>query len=101
MERLNLWLRARVQMPSRPDWYFVKLYMHGAKEEDRRVILGQPLVRFHSDLARRAAIDPCFHFHYVTAREMYNLVRAAEAGWSNDVQEARDFELVWNGGGAC
>src|SRR5262245_28835625 len=25
-ERLDLWLKARVQMPSRPDWYFVKLH---------------------------------------------------------------------------
>jgi hypothetical protein len=28
---------------------------------------------------------------------MYNLVRAAEAGWKGSVGEARDFELVWNG----
>jgi hypothetical protein len=97
MARLDLWLRARVQMPSRPDWYFVKLFMHGAKDQDRRVVLGEPMVRFHEALARRAAEDANFHFHYVTAREMANLVRAAENGWSGDVEGARDFELVWNG----
>ena len=97
MERLDLWLRARVQVPSRPDWYFVKLFMHGAKDQDRRVVLGEPMVRFHQELAHRAADDSSFHFHYVSAREMYNLVRAAESGWSGDVEGARDFELVWNG----
>jgi hypothetical protein len=96
MERLDLWLKARVQVPSRPDWYFLKLFMHGAKDQDRRTVLGQPMVRFHQDLARRAAEDPCFHFHYVTAREMVNLVRAAEAGWTGNVKEARDFELLSN-----
>ena len=30
----------------------------------------------------------------MTAREMYNLARAAEAGWQGTVNEARDFELV-------
>jgi hypothetical protein len=96
MARLELWLRARVQMPSRPDWYFVKLFMHGAKDQDRQVVLGEPMVRFHEQLARRAAEDTNFHFHYVSAREMANLVRAAESGWSGQVEDARDFELVWN-----
>jgi hypothetical protein len=51
------------------------------------------MVAFHSALAERSASDPNFHYHYVTAREMYNLVRAAEAGWTGSVQDARDFEL--------
>ena len=29
----------------------------------------------------------------MTAREMYNLARAAEAGWAGPVAEARDFDL--------
>jgi hypothetical protein len=28
---------------------------------------------------------------------MYNLVKAAEAGWKASIFEALDFELVWNG----
>lgn len=94
--RLDLWLRARVQVPTRPDWFFVKLHTHGAPEANQRVVLGEPMVRFHRELARRAAADPSFRVHYVTAREMYNLARAAEAGWTGPVDDARDFELVWN-----
>ena len=52
---------------------------------------------FHSALARRAIDDPEFHGHYATARAMYNLARAAEAGWQGSVAETRDFELVWEG----
>jgi len=95
MERLDLWLRARVQVPTRPDWYFIKLYTHGAPESNQAVVLGEPMVQFHADLARRAATDSNFKYHYVTAREMYNLVKAAEAGWTGSVDEVRDFELVW------
>jgi hypothetical protein len=54
------------------------------------------MVRFHEALARRAASDPGFHFHYVTAREMYNLAKAAEAGHRGGVAEARDYLLVSN-----
>ena len=95
-DRLDDWLRARVQVPTRPDWYFVKLHTHGAPEANQRVLLGKPMVDFHLALARRAKEDPSFRFHYVTAREMYNLVRAAEAGWQGTVAEARDYELVGN-----
>lgn len=95
--RLDLWLRARVQVPSRPDWYFVKLHTHGAPEWNADVLLGEQGVRFHEELARRAAADPNFQYHYVTAREMYNLARAAEAGYQGTVRGALDYELVWNG----
>jgi hypothetical protein len=94
--RVDSWLRARVQVPARPDWFFVKLHSHGAHEPNHEALLGEPMVRFHEDLARRARDDPRFHYHYVTAREMYNLVRAAEAGWRGSVAGALDFELVAN-----
>jgi hypothetical protein len=83
-----------VGVPQRPDWRFVKLHTHGATEANQRVLLAEPMVRFHEMLARRAAADSKFHVHYVTAREMYNLARAAEAGWAGSVAGARDFELT-------
>jgi hypothetical protein len=82
-------------MPARPDWFFVKLHTHGAPEENQAVLLGRPMVEFHESLARRAADDRDFHFHYVTARETYNLVKAAENGWTGSVADALNQELVW------
>jgi hypothetical protein len=98
LARLDLWLRARIRVPARPDWYFVKLHAHGAPEKDRAALLGEPMIAFHRALALRAADDRRFFVHYVTAREMYNLARAAEAGWTGSIAEARDFELIWGGG---
>ncbi|MCI0377077.1 MAG: hypothetical protein L0215_05700 [Gemmataceae bacterium] len=95
-ERLDAWLRARIQVPQRPDWFFVKLHAHGAPEDAHEVLLGEPMIRFHEALAERAKDDPRFHYHYVTARELYNLVKAAEAGFQGTVEKARDFLLVSN-----
>ncbi len=97
LTRLPLWIKARVQVPQRPDWYFVKLHCHGAPEDAHETLLGAPMVAFHEALARYAEDNPWFHYHYVTAREMYNLARAAAAGWGGSVAAARDFELIWNG----
>jgi hypothetical protein len=83
-----------VQVPGRPDWFFVKLHCHGAIEESHETLLGAPMVRFHEALAERARRNPRFHYHYVTAREMFNLVKAAEAGWTGTVAEALDHELL-------
>jgi hypothetical protein len=94
--RIPLWLRAGIHVPARPDWLFVKLYAHGAPEYQADTLLGPPMIEFHQALARKAADDPSFHVHYVTAREMYNLARAAEQGWTGGVAEARDYEVVWN-----
>jgi hypothetical protein len=96
VERLKLWLAARIQVLQRPDWFFVKLHTHGAKEANQAVVLGEPMLRFHQALADYAALNRRFHYHYVTAREMCNLVKAAEAGWHGSVAEARDRELVSN-----
>lgn len=93
--RLDLWLRARVGVPARPDWVFVKLYTHGAPEANARIVLGEPMARFHEMLTQRAAENPNFHYHYVTARETYNLVKAAEAGFAGPPAAARDRELTW------
>jgi hypothetical protein len=97
IERLPLWLKARVQVPGRPDWFFVKLHAHGACEEHHAALLGDDRVRFQQALAEHAARHANFHYHYVTAREMYNLVKAAEAGWTGGVAAALDYELVANG----
>ncbi len=94
--RLPNWLRAGVQVAARPDWYFVKLHAHGAPEDAHEPLLGAPMVRFHEDLTRLAQTNPRFHYHYVTAREMANLVQAAEAGYQGPVAGARDHVLLSN-----
>jgi hypothetical protein len=97
LERLPAWIKSRIQVPTRPDWYFIKLHCHGAPEDAHDVLLGRPMAMFHESLARYAEDNPWFHYHYVTAREMYNLARAAESGWTGTVEAALDHELIWNG----
>jgi hypothetical protein len=98
-DRIPDWVRAGVRVPARPDWAFAKLHTHGANEGNMDALIGDAAARFHEGLRAMADADPNFRFHYVTAREMYNLARAAEAGWTGSVNEARDHELTWNGAG--
>ena len=69
---------------------------HGAPEDAHDVLLGEPMIRFHEGLAERGRANPGFHYHYVTAREMYNLAKAAEAGYQGPVAGALDYLFVSN-----
>jgi hypothetical protein len=93
-KRLDLWLQACVNIPTRPNWYFVKLHTHGVNEPNQDVLLGEPMIQFHEALQERANRDSSFRFHYVTAREMANLALAAAQGTECQVQTARSFRYV-------
>jgi hypothetical protein len=96
--RLALWQECRIQVVGRPDWYFVKLHTHGAVERNSTMLLGEPMRRFHRLLRQQAEADSQFHYHYVSARELVNLVHAAEAGAGMEIAAAREFRFKRNGG---
>jgi hypothetical protein len=91
IERLRLWLDCQVAVEGRPNWVFVKLHTHGAKPGNTRMLLGEPMRDFHRALATLAARDHTICFHYVTARELVNILHAAEAGHSGNPGQFRDF----------
>jgi hypothetical protein len=88
--RLRLWEKCHVHVDGRPEWIFIKLHTHGAIESNSNMLLGEPMRAFHRHLRERASNEAGFHFHYVTAREMANLVHAAEGGESGDPTRFRD-----------
>ena len=90
-ERLRLWLDCKIYVEGRPNWIFVKLHTHGAKPENADMLLGEPMRAFHRRLAQLAASDHSIRFHYVTAREMVNILHAAERGHSGDPGQFRNF----------
>jgi hypothetical protein len=92
--RLRLWLEIGVHVEGRPEWIFAKLHTHGGIPPNMDMLLGPPMQEFHRSLPRFAAAHPGFHFHYVTARELVNIVHAAEAGKTGNPSEYRDFRYV-------
>lgn len=91
MDRFRVWLECRVSVVGRPNWIFVKLHTHGARLDNLEMFLGEPMRRFHHSLASLAERDPSLRYHYVSAREMVNMIHAAEAGHSGDPGAFRDF----------
>ena len=79
--RLKLWMKAGVHVAGRPNWLFIKLHTHGAKETNADMLLGEPMRLFHQSLAGASkSADRPFQYFYVTAREMADLIHQAEQG---------------------
>jgi hypothetical protein len=82
--RADLWVRQHVHVKGRPEWVFVKLHTHGAVEGNADVLLGEPMART-LDYMRRVYNDGTrYRLHFVSAHEMYNVIKAAEAGAPGD-----------------
>jgi hypothetical protein len=91
-ERLNTWVAQGICVAGRPEWVFVKVHTHGAPESNREALLGEPAREFHRALAQEYG-GGRWRFHYVTAREMYNVAMAAMAGKSGEPAEFFDYIL--------
>ena len=87
--RCALWLRQRIQVTGRPDWLFLKLHSHGATPANSDALLGAPMRSF----LRHFTGDPNIRTRFVTAREMVNLIHAAEDGTTQPPEDCLDYFL--------
>jgi hypothetical protein len=88
-ERADLWVRHGVRVKGRPEWVFVKLHTHGCNEKNTPALLDGPLDRTLSYLEDNYNDGTRYVLHYVTAREMYNVIKAAEAGMTGNPGQYR------------
>jgi hypothetical protein len=91
--RLATWVRQNIHVEGRPEWVFVKVHTHGAGEQTARCLLGADGRALHRALGAHYNDGERWLLHYVTAREMFNIARAAMDGRSGDPAEHRDYIL--------
>ena len=87
--RVENWIRQHIGVIGKPDWIFIKVHTHGCQEKNYSAIFDGQL---HTALQQVCAAHGHI-LHYVTAREMFNLVKAAEAGCNGDPASYRDYLL--------
>jgi hypothetical protein len=92
-QRIDAWVRANIHVEGRPDWVFVKVHGHGAIPEDANEILGPELDRGLQYLETAYNDGSRYVLHYVTAREAYNLVRAAADNRTGDPRQYYDYVI--------
>lgn len=89
--RIKLWLKANIHVKKKPDWIFIKIHTHGASEENAKPILGEASINMHKSLAELCNNESNRKLHYVSSREMYNIIMAAKEGKSGNPNDYRDY----------
>ena len=92
-DRLKRWTDLGIRVPGRPEWVFVKLHTHGALPENTAALLGEPMRAFARELAEFCTPERAWRVHCVTARELVNIIHAAEDGKDGDPEQYRDYRF--------
>jgi len=90
LRRLALWKRAGITVGERPDWIFIKLHTHGMDSTQMDTVLREPMQQFLGGLISGAA-ERKEILHFVSAREMANILFAACDGREGNPGDYRDY----------
>lgn len=92
VQRLTTWKRAMVSVEGKPDWIFIKLHCHSMDPEQEDAVLGAGFRSFLEALVsgpgERGEI-----LHFVSAREMVNIILAACDGKEGNPGDYRDYRF--------
>jgi hypothetical protein len=94
--RLRVWERLNIHVRGRPEWLFIKLHTHGGLPRNFEMLLGEPMRQFHEQLKLNYSGER-YRFHYVTARELVNILHAAEDGLSGNPGAYRNYRYQRGG----
>ena len=90
--RADIWARQGISVAGRPEWIFIKVHTHGLQDANLGAGFFEGLDRLYGYLENKY-MSGGFNLHYVTAREMYNIIKAAEAGEEGSPGLYRDYRL--------
>lgn len=92
------WLNARVHVKGAPDSVFIKLYTHGTQEKIMQSFFDRHELDTLLSLMVECAESLQASLHFVSAREMVNIIKALEMGVEQSVQTMRNLYLMRQGG---
>lgn len=95
-DRIDLWVNQRIAVKGKADHLFIKVHTHGLKDEHLKDEFFENLDFMFGYLEDKYNDGGHYKLHYVTAREMYNIIKAVEAGEPAEPQDCRDYLLESN-----
>lgn len=91
-KRIDLWIKTWIHVEGRSDWVFVKVHTHGAEDGD--VLFGEDMDRGLTYLETSYNDGTEYKLHYASAREVYNMIKAAEDGERGSPNDFRNYRIA-------
>lgn len=79
-ERIDLWIRQHIHVKGKPDSIFIKVHTHGAHDKNMDFLLNDGLDMLYRNIEEKYNDGSNYILHFVTAWEMYNVIKKVEAG---------------------
>lgn len=92
-ERIDLWVKAGICAAENPDHIFIKLYTHGCQEDNMEYLLGGGLDELFSTFLTDYNNGINYNTHFVSAREMVNVIKATEDRCAKNPADMKEYEL--------
>jgi len=93
-ERLELWIDANIHVEGESGAIFIKLHSHGCHELNAENLLNKDLDYLFTLLESRYNDGTNFKLHYVSAREMVNIIKAIEDGHNINESDYRNYRYI-------
>jgi len=93
-DRIDLWVDTAIHVKNKEDWLFIKIHTHGTQEQDMDTLLGRPFEEMNKYLLEKYNDGENYILHFVSGREMYNIVKAAESGEQGNPNSYRDYVIA-------
>ena len=77
-KRIDFWIKTGIHIKGKNNWIIIKTHTHGAKNS--KAVLGDEMDNIFTYLESKYNDGENYVLHYVTARELYNIIKAVEAG---------------------
>jgi len=91
-KRIDACVKTGISIKGKENWIVVKMHTHGAT--DAKGVLGQEMDDIFSHLEEKYSDGKNYLLHYVTARGLYNILKAAEFGEEGEDPEIyRDYKI--------
>jgi len=92
-ERIDFWVKNSIIIQGKTNWRFIKLHTHGGREIRWDANFGKAAEIAFNYLERNYNDGIKYILHYVTAREMYNIIKAAEDEKTGCSTIYKDYEI--------
>lgn len=89
-QKIDGWIKSNIHVKGRPDWIFIKTYTHGI--QSRKLFFSKVVDNMYSYLENHYSSGK-YRLHYVTTREAFNIVKAAEDGKSGDPHDYLNYKI--------
>lgn len=92
-DRIEYWVRNSLYVKGKKDWRFIKIHTHGTQRETMRMLFEDNyLDSMMTYLEDNYNDGKNYRLHYVSAREMVNIIHAIEMGEREWKPELLDFK---------